>query len=371
MALFDKRDKSGITPEKVMAALRHVEDPDLRKDLVTLGMIHDLGIAGNKVRFTVMLTTPACPLKEQIRSACVNAIHLMVDPEAEVEVTMSARVTTSAPAGALPGVKNVIAISSGKGGVGKSTIAANLAVALAATGARVGLVDADIYGPSLPILFGFEGEKPYLNEQDKMIPFERHGVKLMSIGTLVSPEQAIVWRGPMASKALRQLIFDTAWGELDYLLVDMPPGTGDLHLTLVQALPVTGAVVITTPQAVAVADARKGAEMFRTPQINVPVLGVVENMAWFIPDDAPEKRYYIFGENGGISLARALGAPLLGQLPIRQGIAENSDSGRPVAIYPDGELGRDFHLLAQSLAQQIALRNAGMPPSMPVEIITG
>lgn len=372
MGLFNNTS-DGITKENVLKALGHVDDPDLKKDLVTLGMIKDVEIDGKTVSFTVVLTTPACPMKDHIHNACVNAIKLMVDKEAEVKVNMTAQVTTLRSEKNLPTVKNVIAISSGKGGVGKSTIAANLAVAMANTGASVGLVDADIYGPSLPILFGLGDERPKLRKvegRDKLIPMEAHGVKLMSIGNLVSPEQAVVWRGPMASKALRQLVFDTDWGEIDYLFVDMPPGTGDIHLTLVQMLPVTGAVVVTTPQALAVADARKGAEMFRSQQINVPILGVIENMAYFVPDDAPDKRYFIFGEHGGSKLAHRLEAPLLGQLPIQQGIAENSDSGHPVALYSDSDIGKSFHQLTEGLARQIAMRNAHIPPSQRVEITT-
>jgi ATP-binding protein involved in chromosome partitioning len=371
--MFKKNKDGKITQESVLAALSHVDDPDLKKDLVTLGMIKDVSIEGKKVGFTVVLTTPACPMKDAIRSACINAIKLMVDSEAEVEVNMTAQVTSIRNNQLLPQVKNIIAISSGKGGVGKSTIAANLAVALAAQGAKVGLVDADIYGPSVPILFGFENERPRMeqvNGRDLLIPFEHYGVKLMSIGVLIRPEQAVVWRGPMASKALQQLIFETNWGELDYLFVDLPPGTGDIHLTLVQNLPVTGAVVITTPQKVAVADARKGAEMFRLAQIQVPILGVIENMSYFVPDDAPEKRYPIFGEGGGQKLAEGLGSALLGQIPMRQGISENGDAGKPVTVYKDGVLSQAFNALAQAVAQQVAIRNAQEPPTTKVEMTT-
>ncbi|RMG56757.1 MAG: iron-sulfur cluster carrier protein ApbC [Bacteroidetes bacterium] len=368
-----KKDK-GITEEQVKAALSHVDDPDLKKDLITLGMVKDIEISGKRVAFSVVLTTPACPMKDAIKNACINAIHLMVDKEAEVAVNMTAQVTADQKNRVLPQVRNVVAISSGKGGVGKSTIAANLAVALARTGARVGLVDADIYGPSQPIMFGFQDARPMMEkigERDMLVPFERHGVKLMSVGVLVPADQALVWRGPMASKALQQIIFDTNWGEIDYLLIDLPPGTGDVHLTLVQALPVTGAVVITTPQQVAVADARKGAEMFRSPQIQVPILGVIENMAYFVPDDAPDKQYHIFGQGGGQALADALQSPLLGQIPMREGMAARSDQGSPITLMEDDLLGASFHSLAQSLAQQVAIRNAQKPPTQKVEITTG
>ena len=368
--LFNKKNK-GITREAVLAALSHVDDPDLKKDLVTLNMIQDIKIEDKRVEFKVVLTTPACPMKDAIQGACINAIKLMVDKEAEVHAIMTSNVSSDQGNQSMPNVKNIIAISSGKGGVGKSTVAANLAVALAQTGAKVGLIDADIYGPSMPIMFGFEGERPQMEKiegRDLLIPYEKHGVKLMSIGVLVKEGQAIVWRGPMASKALKQLIFDTNWGEIDYLLVDLPPGTGDIHLTLVQTLSVTGAVVVTTPQRVAVADARKGAEMFRSPQIQVPILGVVENMSWFVPDDAEDKKYPIFGAGGGKELAVSLGTELIGQIPMRQAIAENGDSGRPITVYKDGILAKAFQELAGSLAQRIAIRNAQQSPTKRVEI---
>ena len=275
-----------ITNKQILKALGTVEEPDLKKDLVSLNMIQDIVIDGLNVSFTVMLTTPACPLKELIKSRCVEAIHSLVSKEIEINIEMKADVTSTrlGLSPTLPNVKNIIAISSGKGGVGKSTVSANLAVALAKTGARVGLIDADIFGPSIPVMFGVEDEKPGMIEEDgknKIIPLKKHGVSLISIGFLAPSENAIVWRGPMASSALRQFIGDVKWGELDYLLIDLPPGTSDIHLTLVQSVPVTGALVVTTPQKVALEDARKGLTMFQQKQINVPILGVIENMAYF------------------------------------------------------------------------------------------
>lgn len=360
-----------ISPEQVLAALRHVQDPDLHKDLVTLGMIQDIAIDGLKVSFSVVLTTPACPLKEKIKADCIAAIHKYVHPGAVVAPFMTANVTTVARQDRLPNVRNIIAVVSGKGGVGKSTVAANLAVALAQAGARVALCDADIYGPSVPIMFGLEGQVPYVRkvgDRDLMIPIERHGVKLNSIGFLVPADQAIVWRGPMASKALQQLIFDTDWEETDYLVLDMPPGTGDLHLTLVQQLPVTGVVIVTTPQKVALADARKGAEMFRTPQVNVPLLGIVENMAFFVPEDRPDRKYYIFGQGGGAALAETLGITLLGQIPLVEDVRTRGDEGNPAALDQDSATGRAFAALAAEIARQVAIRNSQAPPTAQVQM---
>lgn len=361
-----------FTQEQVLNALRNVQDPDLKKDLVTLGMIKNIRIEGMKITFLLVLTTPACPLKEKLKADCTAAIHHLINPGIQVVIELAANVTSQIQMDELKGVRNIIAVVSGKGGVGKSTVAANLAVSLAQTGARVALVDADIYGPSVPIMFGLQGERPMVREKngrDVMIPFEQYRVKVNSIGFLVAAEQAVVWRGPMASKAMAQLIFDTDWGEIDYLVLDMPPGTGDLHLTLVQRLPVTGVVVVTTPQNVALADARKGAQMFKAPQINVPILGIIENMAFFVPPDLPDRRYYIFGKDGGSTLAKELDVPLLGQIPIVEQVREQGDSGKPVALDLQSPVGLAFRAVAQRVAQQVAIRNSAEPPSEKVEIM--
>lgn len=361
-----------ITKEQVLAALGNVDDPDLKKDLVTLNMITDVAIEGKKVSFTVVLTTPACPMKELIHNACVNAIKYYVDQDAEVEVTMTANVNSGrvTEREMLPGVKNIIAIASGKGGVGKSTVAANLAVALAQTGAKVGLIDADIYGPSQPIMFGVEHERLFVKEMDGrqvMEPIEKYGVKLLSIGFLTDPNQAIVWRGPMASKALKQLFADADWGELDYMLIDLPPGTGDIHLTLVSAVPVTGVVIVSTPQNVALADARKGIGMFVMPAINVPVLGLVENMAYFTPAELPENKYFIFGKDGCKNLAEELNIPFLGQIPLVQSVCESGDSGKPIVLDDSNPATIAFYAMARNVAQQVSIRNAHYKPTEPVQ----
>lgn len=356
-----------ITKEQVLEALSHVDDPDLKKDLVTLGMIRDVEVDGKNVSFTVVLTTPACPMKEMIQRACENAIIHFVDKEAKVKVNMTANVTSQRGDNRplLPKVRNIIAIASGKGGVGKSTVASNLAVALARQGAKVGLIDADIYGPSIPIMFDVVHEKPAIQNIDgknRMIPVESYGVKLLSIGFFTDPEQAIVWRGPMAVKALNQMIADAEWGDLDYMLIDLPPGTGDIHLSLVSAVPVTGAVIVSTPQQVALADALKGVGMFQLPQINVPVLGIVENMAYFTPAELPNNKYYIFGKDGARTLAEKLGIPMLGQIPLVQSICEAGDAGRPAVLQETTPQALAFSELAQNVAQQVAIRNAAAQP---------
>lgn len=357
--------------EKVIEALKTVEDPDLKKDLITLGMVKELQVDEQSVHFILELTTPACPLKEMIKQACRKAIHHQVAQNLHVNIDVTARVTsTRLNAPLLPHVKNIIAIASGKGGVGKSTIAANIAIALTKSGANVGLIDADIFGPSIPTMFNCEHEKPQFTQnagKNYIVPIEQYGVKLLSIGLLAPAEKAVVWRGPMASSALRQFLGDAAWGDLDYLLIDLPPGTSDIHLTLVQTVPVTGAVIVSTPQKVALADAMRGLTMFRQPQINVPVLGVIENMAYFSPEKLPNNQYYIFGKDGGKTLAKQHKVAFLGQIPLVQGIRESGDTGYPV-VMRNSKVAQIFKKIAESLAQQIAIRNAMLAKTEKVEI---
>ncbi|MBX3241931.1 MAG: Mrp/NBP35 family ATP-binding protein [Chitinophagaceae bacterium] len=363
-----------MTENDVLKALGNVIEPDLGKDLVTLNMIKDIVIEGDSVAFTVVLTTPACPLKDVIKNACVNAIHLLVDKNADVTVKFTANTNSNRrdSKSVLPGVKNIIAVVSGKGGVGKSTVAANLALALSEGGASVGLMDADIYGPSVPIMFGVRGERPLMqdvNGKGMILPLERFGIKLMSIGLLVDEKQAVVWRGPMASSAIRQFITDVAWGDLDYLVIDMPPGTGDIHLTIVQTVPVTGAIIVTTPQPVALADAKKAIAMFGQAQIKVPVIGIVENMSWFTPAELPENKYYIFGKEGGKRMAEDFEIPFLGQIPLVQGIREGGDIGVPIMMSDDAITQKAFWDFAGHTARNIAMRNANIEPTKVVEIV--
>lgn len=350
-----------LNEKDILKALSTVIDPDIKRDLVSLNMIKEVKISGNTIGFTVVLTTPACPLKEKIRQDCEDAIRQIAGEDIKLDITITSAVTSlrdNAPL--LPKVKNIIAIASGKGGVGKSTVTTNLAVALAKAGAKVGLIDADIFGPSIPTMFNCEFEQPHVkqvNGKNIIIPIEQYGVKLISIGFLSPPDSAVIWRGPMASSALKQFFSDADWGELDYLLIDLPPGTSDIHLTMVQTVPVTGAVIITTPQKVALADATKGVAMFRQPQINVPVLGIVENMAYFTPEELPDNKYYIFGKDGGRNLAEKYNVPLLGQIPLVQSIRESGDSGLP-AVLKESTSATAFRELAEALAQQVAVRNA-------------
>ncbi|HWR00993.1 MAG TPA: Mrp/NBP35 family ATP-binding protein [Chlorobaculum sp.] len=376
---------SPIQKSQILAALGTVMDPDLGSDLVSLGMVQEIAIDDdNNVSFTVVLTTPACPMKESFKQSCIAAIRAAVPEVASIDVTMDSKVTSScshhgqngghghgghghhhgahgAQGGhggpqkiVLDNVKNIIAVASGKGGVGKSTVSVNLAVSLAATGARVGLIDADLYGPSIPTMFGLQDARPELSE-GKLVPIEKFGVKLMSIGFLVDNDTALIWRGPMASSAIRQLINDVDWQELDYLIFDLPPGTGDIQLTLVQALALTGAVIVTTPQDVALADVAKAVTMFR--KVEVPILGVVENMSWYeLPDGS---RDYIFGRQGGEKFAKGNGLPFLGAIPISSSVREGGDSGKPFIISnPDAPTSAAARLVAGEIARQVSIRNA-------------
>ncbi|MBL0305519.1 MAG: Mrp/NBP35 family ATP-binding protein [Chitinophagaceae bacterium] len=363
-----------MTKEKVLEALSNVQEPDLGKDLVTLNMIKDIEIEGNYVTFTVVLTTPACPMKDMIKNACVNAIKLLVNKEATVNVKFTSNTTTKrTDAGAvLPKVKNIIAVVSGKGGVGKSTVAANLALALSEGGAKVGLMDADIYGPSVPIMFGVRGERPIMMDiegKGMIIPLEKFGIKLMSIGLLVDEKNAVVWRGPMASSAIKQFVTDVYWDELDYLVVDMPPGTGDIHLTLMQTVPVTGAVIVTTPQDVALADAKKGIAMFGQAQMNVPIIGLVENMSYFVPAELPDNKYYIFGKDGGKRLADEYDIPFLGQIPLVQSIREGGDQGIPIMMSDDMVTRKAFEDFAAFVVRSISMRNANISAEKIAETV--
>lgn len=367
-----------MTQEKVLEALSNVQEPDLGKDLVTLNMVKDVRIDGNNVSFTVVLTTPACPLKDHIRNACVNAVKYLVNKDAVVQVNFTSNTTSNRtdPQSVLPKVKNIIAVVSGKGGVGKSTVASNLALALSQDGAKVGLMDADIYGPSVPIMFGVRGERPMMmqgsGDKGLIVPLERYGIKLMSIGLLVDDKSAVVWRGPMASSAIRQFVTDVHWDELDYLVIDMPPGTGDIHLTLLQLVPITGIIVVSTPQEVALADAKKAIAMFGQAQIKVPIIGLVENMSYFVAPgqtDEPQNRHYIFGKEGGKRLAEEYDIPYLGQIPLIQNIREGGDNGVPVMV-TDNEISKQsFINFAGITARSIAMRNANMSSQQRAEVV--
>jgi ATP-binding protein involved in chromosome partitioning len=363
-----------MTKEKILEALGNVQEPDLGKDIVTLNMVKDIVVSGNDVSFTVVLTTPACPLKDMIGAACMNAIKLLVNKQANVKVNFTSNTTTKRtdPGTVLPKVKNIIAVVSGKGGVGKSTVAANLALALASGSAKVGLMDADIYGPSIPIMFGVRGQRPMMMDvgegKGMIVPLEKYGLKLMSIGLLVDEKNAVVWRGPMASSAIRQFVNDVYWGELDYLVVDMPPGTGDIHLTMVQTVPVTGVVIVSTPQDVALADAKKAIAMFGQAQVNVPIIGLVENMSYFIPAELPQNKYYIFGKEGGKRLAEEYEIPFLGEIPLVQNIREGGDQGVPAMVSDDEVSKKAFENFAAHVVRSVAMRNANVAATKISEV---
>ncbi|MBL8750634.1 MAG: Mrp/NBP35 family ATP-binding protein [Planctomycetes bacterium] len=345
------------TEAMILDALRSVQDPDLHRDIVSLGFVKDLKVCGGGVAFTIELTTPACPVKDLMRSQAERAVGA-VPGVANVSVHMSAQVTASRPVlgdkGTIPGVKNVIAVSSGKGGVGKSTVAVNLACALQRTGARVGILDADVYGPNVPLMLGLTGQPAVVEK--KIVPFERHGLQVMSMALLVAEDQPVIWRGPMLHSAVRQFLFDVAWHDLDYLVVDLPPGTGDAQLSLSQQAHLIGAIIVTTPQDVSVLDVKKAIRMFQT--VNVPILGVVENMAWFTPPGHTE-RYHLFGQGGGAKIEREFGVPLLGQVPIEMAVREGGDSGRPITVAEPGSASaRALADIAGKVAQRVSILNA-------------
>lgn len=367
--------------EAVLRALRQIIHPEEEKDIVRLDMVKDLSVEDDRVSFTVVVKNPESAFANQVQEACRRILHEEVDRELAVDVELDSEMiplgddlSVGDPGGEKQqvsgetGVQNTIAVASGKGGVGKSTVAVNLAMALADDGYNVALVDTDIYGPSVPKMLGMEGEKPRVNDERKIVPLERHGIKVLSMGFMVDPDQAVVWRGPMVTKAVQQFLGDVDWGDIEYMILDLPPGTGDVQLTIVQTIPLTGAVVVSTPQDLALADARKGKKMF--DNVNVPVVGMVENMAYFTPPDQPDRKYYLFGRNGAQELARELDVPFLGQVPIEQTVRESGDQGTPVVrSHPESRSADAFRAISDELVDQVALRNAETDPTQKVEIL--
>jgi ATP-binding protein involved in chromosome partitioning len=361
-----------LSEKDVVGLLTTIVHPSANKDIISLGLVKNLTVGQNKIGFELSFAAVNDPLKSSIKRACEIKLKEAYGNTIETDISIT---TAMKPVGSnnraiLPHVKNIVAIASGKGGVGKSTVATNLAVAFATTGAKVGLIDADIYGPSVPKMLGAELERPSFTKidgRDLIVPVERFGIKVLSIGFFLDPKDATIWRGPMASNALKQLMTDADWGELDYLFIDLPPGTSDIHLTLVQSVPVTGAVIVSTPQDVALADAIKGINMFQNDNINVPILGLVENMSWFTPEELPQNKYYIFGKDGCLNLARKLNLPFLGQIPIIQGIRESGDSGTPSVLKKD-LTGESFKVIAENLRIQVLKRNTQSEPTQKVEI---
>jgi ATP-binding protein involved in chromosome partitioning len=367
-----------IAKDQILKALETISVPGEGANMVESGAVKNIQIFGDEVIVDLVITNPSLQARKKSEVSILQAIHQHVYAKAKitVNVQVNAPEKPKGPAirgNAIPGIQNVIAVASGKGGVGKSTVAANLAVTLANMGFDVGILDADIYGPSIPIMFDVANEKPLaiqVNGKSRMRPVENYGVKILSIGFFTEPDQAVIWRGPMAAKALNQMIFDAHWGTLDFLVVDLPPGTGDIHLSIMQSLPVTGAVVVSTPQQIALADARKGVAMFRQEAIQVPVLGVIENMAYFTPEELPDSKYYIFGQHGARNLASDLGIPFLGEIPIVQAIREAADVGRPAALQEDTPSRSAYEEITRNAVQELVIRNESLPPTEAIKITT-
>jgi len=361
--------------KEILGALETISIAGEGKNMVESGAVQNVITFGDEVVVDLLLTTPAMHIKKRAEVDIIKVIHEKIYDKAKVKVNIKVEAPEKPEikGKSIPGISNIIAVSSGKGGVGKSTITANLAVTLANMGFKVGVLDADIYGPSMPIMFDVEKSKPISVEVDgksKMKPITSYGVEILSIGFFTSPDQAVIWRGPMAAKALNQMIFDADWGELDFMLVDLPPGTGDIHLSIMQSLPITGAVVVSTPQAVALADAKKGVAMFQNESINVPVLGIIENMAYFTPEELPNNKYYIFGKEGAKNLAEDLSVPFLGEVPIVQSIREAGDYGRPAALQTATAVQTAFEELARSVVSETVKRNDNLPPTEAIKITT-
>ncbi len=370
-----------VAREDVLDVLRQIKHPKEEKDIIRLDMVKDLTIEDGHISFTVVVKDPDGPFASQVEEACRRLLHEEVSRELTVDVEVDSEMIPlgddvmvgdqggeKQQTSGEDGVQNTIAVASGKGGVGKSTVAVNLAMSLSEQGYEVALVDTDIYGPSIPKMMGMEGEKPRVNDERKMVPLEKHGVKTLSMGFMVDPDQAVVWRGPMVTKAVRQFLGDVDWGDIEYMILDLPPGTGDVQLTIVQTIPLTGAVIVSTPQDLALADARKGKAMF--DNVNVPVVGMVENMAYFSPPDQPDRKYYLFGRAGAQELAQELDVPFLGEVPIQQEIRKSSDQGTPIVrSAPDSASTQAFAEIADQLTEQVALRNAEDDPTQKIEIL--
>lgn len=367
-----------LNKEDILKALETITVPGEGQNMVESGAVKNVITFGDEVIVDITIKNPSLQAKKRTEVDILKTIHEQVYEKAKITVNIKVQAPAKPKANvikgkAIPGIKNIVAVASGKGGVGKSTVTANLAVTLAKMGFKVGVLDADIYGPSMPIMFDVEAEKPLavnVNGKSKMKPVENYGVKILSIGFFTQPNQAVVWRGPMAAKALNQMIFDAAWGEIDFLLLDLPPGTGDIHLSIMQSLPITGAVVVSTPQNVALADARKGVAMFQQESINVPVLGIIENMAYFSPEELPDNKYYIFGKEGAKNLAEDLQIPFLGEIPLVQSIREAGDVGRPAALQTATLLESAFEKLTQNVVQEVVRRNDDLPPTEAIKITT-